>query len=113
MRTKSDYVAITGHQRGEVETHINFSGDDELLEVYTTDNRIARKLYNMSNEANSLWKIKHIEYAAQDHHIIAYIFTAPISCVSFRKSKRVVSDETRQAMAQRMRNYHLQKSDTD
>lgn len=88
----------------EQETHINFSRNDEWIEIYTSDTLMITKLFKLQKSADTEWKIKHV-HKLQNGEIIGYTFSCPAKCLSFRKKAvtRNYTEEQRREFGERMK----------
>lgn len=97
-------------KQSEKETHINMSTLDNKVRIYTTENRIMRKLDKYVEESES-WKI--VEVGKVKGEIVSKTYEGPKELLLIRKKKRVISDEQKQAASERLKAYWSSKDDEE
>lgn len=98
-------------QTSEQETTVNFSRDSDLCTVFTSDRTIMTKLDKLVNDEDSpLWKLKEVRYF-QNGELASKIYETHKRLISFRSNitTRELTEEQKEAVAERMREYHEQK----
>lgn len=86
------------------ETAIHFLRDSKVAHVTTSDNSTANKLFKLVEKDPNNWKLIDTGIFGNGD-ICSYTFECPKKCISFRASStRIISDEQRKAMSERMKN---------
>lgn len=103
---------VVNTSASEQETTISYSRDEDIASVYTCDNTVLTKLSKLAKEYPNEYKVIMIHKIKDD--ISGYEFEIPKKLISFRApTTRVMSDEQRQAAAERLRNHRKNAESTD
>ena len=97
----------------EQDTVIQFSRDSETATIWTSDRTVMTRLDKLVKDGkNKLWRLKEENYL-QDGELASKTYETNKRLISFRTfiGKRELTDEQKQAAAERMRN--LRKKDAD
>ena len=88
----------------EQETVITFSRDSNEATIYTSDTTVMTKLDKLCSSSDE-WKLVRIDKAKMSGNIVSKNYKVKKSLVSFRtrKTKREMTDEQREAAAERLR----------
>ena len=95
----------------EAETVINFSRNDDVCNLYTTDNKIITKM-KRAMKKSSEYRC-YVNSVDNDHNPTSYCFEFPKKRLSFRttNSSKKLSEEQRNAARERFRNYWKNKNE--
>lgn len=87
----------------EQETIISFGRNDDRAEIYTSDATMITKLHKLHSKNSTDWKLEHI--GKVDGEAVDETWSCPKALISLRTKKieRVLTDEQREAYADRMR----------
>jgi len=89
------------------ETTVNFGRQDDRMDIYTTDQTMITKLMKLlkKSEQNGEAGYMLVREEKMNGRVVAIEVSAPKHLLSLRtpKKKRELSDEERQALAERMR----------
>ena len=86
----------------EQETHINWSRGDARAKIYVSDITTMTKLDKLVAADDSEWKLDK-EYREKDGRVHGKFYSCPVEFISFRSKRVSLSEEQKQAMAQRLR----------
>lgn len=75
----------------EQETVVNFSRNDDKAKIYTSDSTIVTKLSKLCSSAGTGWKLEKV-HKDRKGAIIAYTYSCPKKCISFRKMTKERSE---------------------
>lgn len=92
----------------ERETHINMDRTSDKMRIYTTEYHVMNKLDKYVEESED-WNL--IEIGRYKGEIISKTYEAPRKLLTLRKKKVVMSEEQKNAAAQRMKAYREKKKD--
>ena len=97
--------AFSGTSIDEQETTITAARADDYIRIYTSDNTMLTKLRKLLATNDTEYRLIDVQYSDAAHTTaISVMVEAPARCLSFRAgSKREMSDEQRQALADRMK----------
>ena len=97
--------AFSGTSIDEQETTITAARADDYVRIYTSDNTMLTKLRKLLTAEDTEYRLVNVQYADVDRTTpVSVIVEAPSRCLSLRAgSKREMSDEQRQALAERMK----------
>ena len=96
-------LIISGNPSDESEVCVTALKSEDVAEVYTSDNVYLTKFKKLIEANPDAWKITQI-VERSDGTISGVMLQAPKRCLSFRAGKEVeISEERRQAAAERMR----------
>lgn len=84
----------------EQETVVHISRDSNVATIWTSDSTMITKL-DKRVETSGEWSCR--EEHGQDGTLVDKIYTVPKSFISFRKKKREISEEQRQAASERFK----------
>lgn len=89
----------------EQETVIRYGRGEDFVTVHTTDTTTMTKLDKLSENPESDWTLS--ETWSSDGDVVEKMYKAPKSLISFRTAKvtRTLTEEQRQASAERLRGY--------
>ena len=97
----------SGIRLEEQETVVNFYRTDHRMSIYTSDQTMITKLMKLlkKSEQNEEAGYIHVREEKMNGRVVAIEVSAPKHLMSLRmpKKKRELSDEERQALAERMR----------
>lgn len=85
------------------ETVINFTRDSDKATVYTTDTTMRSKLHNLSMKNGKDWVLLNQDTDSIDHDIISETYQCPKKLIGLRVLSRKLTEEQRQAAAERLR----------
>lgn len=87
----------------EQETVINFTRDSDKATVYTSDTTMLTKLHKLMKKTPEEWRLVHQDTV--DGQVVSETFECPKKLISLRASiiSRVMTEEQRQAAAERLR----------
>lgn len=87
----------------EQETVINFTRDSDKATVYTSDTTMLTKLHKLIKKTPEEWRLVHQDTV--DGQVVSETFECPKKLISLRASiiSRVMTEEQRQAAAERLR----------
>lgn len=83
----------------EQETHVSYMRDQDFAEIYTSDSTQITRLDKLCKESPEMYSLKY-ETTFSKTYIVK-----DKKLISFRKSKKVMSDEQKQKAAERMRKW--------
>lgn len=86
----------------EKETHISMCKTSDMMEIYTTEQHVMRKLDKYVQESDD-WKV--LEISRRKGEIVAKTYEAPRKFLMLRKHMPDISDEQRQAASERLKAY--------
>lgn len=95
----------------EQETTVNFYRDSDICTVYTSDSTVMTKLDKLvENPKAPHWKLKE-ENKTSDGEVVGKTYITHKRLISFRAniSTRELTEEQREAAAERMKKYQEQK----
>ena len=97
----------------EQETVVNFTRGSNEARIYTTDTTVLTKLHKLISRNSKDWKLVSQDRDSVDHDVIAETYSCPKSLVSFRTAKqsRVLTDEQRKEMAERLKRARTQNNE--
>lgn len=75
----------------------------DTIEIYTSDYSYMLKFDRLCDENPDEWRIKEGSVLRQGGDIVAKTYICPVSCVSFRRGKKKLTDEQREALADSLR----------
>lgn len=87
----------------EQETVINFTRDSDKATIYTTDTTMRSKLHNLSMKNGKDWVLLNQDTDSIDYDIISETYQCPKKLISLRVLSRTLTEEQRQAAAERLR----------
>jgi hypothetical protein len=85
----------------EQETVINSYRGDKFVRVYTSDYTMMHKLDKLCGDDDNGWRETKKTY--YDGDIVSKEYIAPLGLISFRKRKKVISDERKKQMSENMK----------
>lgn len=92
----------------EQETTINIFRDRQECNIWTSDITVMTKLDKLCEKSPEYYRL--VEVGKCDGDIVSKDYIVTDKClISFRGGKVVLSEEQKQARAERMRNYHNSK----
>lgn len=97
----------------EQETSINFSRDKDMAEIYTSDSTVMTRLDKLAqSDACPDWKMVRQIYD-RNGDLVAKVYQTKKRLVSYRAAivERELTDEQREAMAGRIREWQAKKKD--
>lgn len=87
----------------EQETIVTAARADDTIRIYTSDNTMLTKLKKLMAAPDSEYRLLDVQYDSH-HNPVSVTVEAPERCLSLRAgSKREISDEQRQVLADRMK----------
>ena len=92
----------------ECETHVSMSGLNKTMKIFTTEKHIMRKLDKYVQENPDSWKL--VEVGKMKGEIVSKIYEAPRDLLYMKMKKRQMTEEQRQAAAERFLKYHESKN---
>lgn len=96
----------------EQETSISFDRTSNKCIIYTSDSTVMTKLDKLV-ENSPQWKLKE-EHFSREHELVGKTYETHKRLISFRKDFVVMSEENRQAAAERARRvFHKDKSEKE
>jgi hypothetical protein len=96
-------LTISGNPGDESEVCATALKSEDVVDVYTSDNVYLTKFKRLIESNPDAWKITQV-VERSDGTVSGVMLQAPKKCLSFRAGKEVeVSEERRQAAAERMR----------
>ena len=106
-KTSKEYdleeLNISGNASDESEVCVTALKSEDVADVYTSDNVYLTRFKKLIEANPDAWKITQV-VERSDGTISGVMLQAPKRCLSFRAGKEVeVSEERRQAAAERMR----------
>lgn len=96
----------------EQETTVSFSRDSDVCTVYTSDSTVMTRLDKLAESDNAPhWKLKE-EHKVRGGELIGKTYETHKRLISFRVdiTTREMTDEQREAVADRMREYHRKRN---
>ena len=87
----------------EQETVINFTRDSDKATIYTTDTTMRSKLHKLSMKNGKDWVLLRQDTDCIDHDVISETYQCPKKLISLRALSRKLTEEQRQAAAERLR----------
>ena len=96
-------------QIDEQETIIRIGRVDDVAEISTTDTRYMTKLDKLVKNNPEEWKF--VDQATLNGDVVEKFYECPVNLISFRakKTTRTMTEEQKEAAAQRMKEYHASK----
>lgn len=91
----------------EQETVIILGRDSQIALISTTDTRHMNKFDKLVKNNPSEWRLHGASYSGWD--MVEKEYECPINLISFRKATKTISEEQKEAAANRMRQYHAEK----
>lgn len=91
---------------GERETHISMNSLGNKMKIYTTEWHIMRRLDRYVEESDN-WKV--VDIGLLHGEVVSKTYEAPRDLLLIRKQKRVMTEEQRQKVAERLRALRLKK----
>ena len=91
----------------EQETIIILGRDSQIALISTTDTRHMNKFDKLVKNNPAEWRL-HGDYICGGD-VVEKEYECPINLISFRKATKIISDEQKEAAAERMRQYHAEK----
>lgn len=102
-------LTISGNASDESEVCVTALKSEDIADVYTSDNVYLTKFKKLIETNPDAWKITQV-VERYDGTVSGVMLQAPKKCLSFRAGKEVeVSEERRQAAAERMRSLRNNK----
>lgn len=95
----------------EQETIIILGRDSQIALISTTDTRHMNKFDKLVKNNPAEWRL-HGDYTSNGD-VVEKEYECPINLISFRKATKTISDEQKEAAAERMRRYHADKKGGD
>ena len=92
----------------EQETSVAFYRDDDKLVWYTSDNTMVTIFKKRVKESPNLYKIRVASYD-EDGNPVGYFVEMPRDLLSFRARYRDLSEEQREKVGGRLKEYHKNK----
>lgn len=96
----------------EQETCIVYGRKDDKAEIYTNDPTVLTKISKVLNAEGSEWTLVKV-YKTEDGIPSGYVFLCPKKLIKFVAKKKAVSEETRQALRDRMANIRNGQRDSE
>lgn len=99
----------------EQETVVNFTRGSDEARIYTTDTMVLTKLHKLISRNSKDWKLVSQDRDSVDHDVIAETYSCPKNLISFRTAKqnRVLTDEQRKEMSERIKNWRAKESEVE
>lgn len=85
----------------EQETHISWSRGDARAKIYVSDVTTMTKLDKLVAAKNTEWSLDK-ECREKNGSVTGKFYSCPVEFISFRSKRVVLSEEQKQAMAQRL-----------
>lgn len=86
----------------EQETHINWSRGDARAKIYVSDVTTMTRLDKLVAAEGTEWKLDK-EYREKDGRVHGKFYSCPVEFISFRSKRVTMSEEQKEAAAERMR----------
>lgn len=96
----------------EQETTVSFSRDSDVCTVYTSDSTVMTRLDKLAESENApYWRLKE-EHRLRGGELVGKTYETHKRLISFRANitTRELTDEQKEAIADRMREYHRKRN---
>lgn len=94
----------------EQETVINLRRNEGKAIIYTSDTLMMSKLHRLHEKNSHDWICVKKDTDSMDHDVVSETWECPKNLISFKAMKRTMTEEQRQAAAERLKRMREKKA---